>query len=95
MTKQEFEQFNIELEASGQTLRSYMDAKGLPIHRYYYWKKKYTIVDLPEQPSGFIQIGPGEQAKYTMRLEYPNGVVISFQSYPGSKTLLKLVNPKH
>jgi hypothetical protein len=95
MTKQEFEQFNIELQASGKTIRDFMTVKGLPIHRYYYWKKKYNLVDLPEVTKGFIQIGPGQQAKYIMRLEYPNGVTINFQSFPGAKTLVKLINAKH
>ena len=95
MTKQEFEQFNIEMEASGMSLKNFMTERGLPIHQYYYWKKKYNLKEASNQTNGFIQIGSGHAPNSTIRLEYPNGVVINFQSYPGSKTLLKLINSKH
>ena len=95
MTKQEFDQFNNEMEASGMSLKSFMAEKGLPMHQYYYWKKKYNVTEASNQTNGFIQIGSGQPQNSTIRLEYPNGVVINFQSYPGSKTLLKLINAKH
>ena len=95
MTKQEFEQFNIEMQASGISLKSFMTERGLPMHQYYYWKKKYNLTEASNQTNGFIQIGSGQSPNSKIRLEYPNGVAINFQSYPGSKTLLKLINVKH
>ena len=95
MTKQEFEQFNNEMQASGMSLKNFMTDRGLPIHQYYYWKKKYNLTEAPNQTNGFIQIGSGQAPNSTIRLEYPNGVVINFQSYPGAKTLLKLIKAKH
>lgn len=95
MTKQEFEQFSIEMEASGMSLKNFMTEKGLPIHQYYYWKKKYNLTETSNQTKGFIQIGSEQPLNSTIRLEYPNGVVINFQSYPGSKALLKLIKSKH
>jgi hypothetical protein len=95
MTKQEFEQFNIDLELSGMTIKSFMSNKGLPLHRYYYWKKKYNEADASNQASGFIQIGAGQQTNSTIRIEYPTGVVINFQLNPGTKTLLKLIKYIH
>lgn len=94
MTKQEFEQFNNEMEASGMSLKSFMIDRGLPIHQYYYWKKKYGLKEASNQTKGFIQIGSEQHLNSTIRLEYPNGVVINFQTYPGSKTLLKLIKAK-
>lgn len=43
MTKQEFEQLKIELETSGMSLKSFMATKGLPIHQFHYWRKKYCL----------------------------------------------------
>ena len=95
MTRQEFEQFNQELQTSGMTQIAFMASKGLPIHRYYYWKKKYSNHSGPEDTKSFIQIGSSNLANSSIRMEYPNGVVINFQSYPGSKALLKLIKSKH
>ena len=94
MTKQEFDQFNVEFEESGMTLKGFMTTKGIPMHRYYYWKKRYNHLDTPVDSKGFIQIDPGQQANSVIRLDYPNGVSINFQSNPGTKALLKLINNK-
>jgi hypothetical protein len=94
MTKQEFDQLQNELEMSGKTLKSFMVGKELPIHQYYYWKKKYYTRDDLNQTGRFIRIGSLEQTNAAIRLEYPNGVTLNFQSYPGSETLLSLINSK-
>ncbi|MGB5025239.1 MAG: hypothetical protein WBO44_07815 [Saprospiraceae bacterium] len=94
MTKQEFEHLNIELESSGMSLKSFMANRGLPIHQYHYWRKKYSLKDPSKSKNKFIQIGSIQPPNSIIRLEYPNGVVINFQSDPGSETLLKLINAK-
>jgi len=94
MTKQEFDQLQMELEVSGKSLKSFMADKELPIHRYYYWRRKYNISDYLNQTDRFIRIGAMEQTNLAIRLEYPNGVVINFQANPGPETLLRLINCK-
>ncbi|HRG69821.1 MAG: hypothetical protein JNL65_11540 [Saprospiraceae bacterium] len=79
MTKQEFEQLNIELDASGLTLKSFMENRGFPIHQYHYWRKKSNSKDLSKSKNKFIQIGSIQSINSPIRLEYPNGVVINFQ----------------
>jgi hypothetical protein len=93
MTKQEFEFMQNELESSGQTLKEFMAFKGLAIHRYYYWKKKYS--DEFQQSSGqnFIQLAADNDNNSGVRLEYPNGVVLNLRVHPGNKSLLELINP--
>ncbi len=94
MTKQEFEQLSIEMEASGMSQKSFITERGLPLHQYYYWKKKYGNSE--QKPSNkFIQIDSVESLNSEIRLEYPNGVVLNIQSSPGSKILRKLINLKH
>ena len=95
MTKQEFELLFSELEESGKSIKDFMADKKLPVHRYYYWKKRYNGINSQDQSNEFIQIGPGQSINSIIRLEYPNGVAISFQSNPGTKALLKLINRKH
>jgi len=95
MTKQEFDQFQIEMELSGKSLKSFMASKELPVHQYYYWRKKYNKEEASNLPNRFVQLGPSQQVDSAIRLEYPNGVAINFQANPGSETLLKLINSKN
>lgn len=94
MTKQEFEVLHSELESSGNSIKEFMTMKGLPVHRYYYWKKRYTIVEPDGMENDFIQLSPGLNLNSVVRLEYPNGVILNFQSYPGAKALRKLIKNK-
>lgn len=94
MTKQEFEQLQEELLSSGKSIKDFIAERDLPLHQYYYWRKRYGSIEL-KQSNKFIQIGPVTALNSEIRLEYPNGVVINFQSNPGSKVLLKLINSKH
>ena len=94
MTKQEFDQLNVELLSSGKRIKEFIGERGLPLHQYYYWKKRYGNSET-KQSNKFIQVGSLEALNSEIRLEYPNGVSINFQSNPGSKTLLKLINSKH
>ncbi|MGB3227083.1 MAG: hypothetical protein WBB02_03840 [Saprospiraceae bacterium] len=82
MTKQEFEQLSIELEASGMSLKSFMANRGFPIHQYHYWRKKYSLTEPSKPKNGFIQIGAIQHPNSTIRLEYPNGVVINLVGDP-------------
>lgn len=81
MTKQEFDQLQIEMELSGKSLKSFMASKELPVHQYYYWRKKYNMTEASNLPNGFVHLGPSQQVVLAIRLEYPNGVTINFQ-YP-------------
>lgn len=94
MTKQEFDQLNEELLSSGKKIKDFIGERGMPLHQYYYWKKRYGNSE-PKHSNKFIQIGSAESLNSEIRLEYPNGVVINFQSNPGSKKLLKLIKSKH
>ena len=93
MTKQEFEQLQGELLSSGKSIKEFIAGCGMPLHQYYYWKKRHGNSEL-KHSNKFVQIGSEEPLKSLIRLEYPNGVVINFQSYPGAKTLLKLIKAK-
>lgn len=94
MTKQEFEQLQEDLLSSGKSIKHFIAERDLPLHQYYYWRKRYGNIE-SKQSNKFIQIGSVEPLNSEIRLEYPNGVVINFQSSPGSKALRKLINLKH
>lgn len=94
MTKQEFIQLNEELLSSGKSIKEFIASRGMPLHQYYYWKKRHGNSE-SKHSNKFVQIGSEEPLNSALRLEYPNGVVIHFQSNPGSKKLLKLINYKH
>jgi hypothetical protein len=94
MTKQEFEQLQSDLESSGKSIKDFITEKGMPVHQYYYWKKRHNNSAARENKSEFIQISSDQQLSSTLRIEYPNGVTLNFQSYPGIKTLRKLIKNK-
>lgn len=94
MSKQEYEQIKEELQTSGKSIKEFIAERGMPLHQYYYWRKRYGNAEV-RQPNKFIQISSSGSLNSEIRLEYPNGVSINFQSNPGSKTLLKLINSKH
>jgi hypothetical protein len=91
MTRQEFDQLSKELLASGMSQKSFISERGLPLHQYYYWKKKYGNTE-QKSSNKFIQIDSAESLNSEIRLEYPNGVVLNLQSSPESKILKKLIN---
>jgi len=93
MTKQDFEKLQEELLSSGKSIKEFISGCGMPLHQYYYWKKRHGNSE-PKHSNKFIQIGSVESFNSEIRLEYPNGVSINFQSNPGSKILLKLIRPK-
>jgi hypothetical protein len=94
MTKQNFDQLQENLLSSGKSIKEFIAEYGMPLHQYYYWKKRHGNSE-SKHSNKFIQIGSAESLSSEIRLEYPNGVVINFQSNPGSKTLLELINSKH
>lgn len=94
MTKQDFELLQEELLSSGKSIKHFIAERDLPLHQYYYWRKRYANIE-SKQSNLFIQISSSGSLNSEIRLEYPNGVSINFQSNPGSKTLLKLINSKH
>jgi len=94
MTKQEFEQLQSELESSDKSIKDFIAEKGMPVHQYYYWKKRYSSSSVRESKNEFIQINTDQQSNSILKIEYPNGVALNFQSYPGTKALLKLIKNK-
>lgn len=42
MTKQEFELLRDELASSSLSIKQFMLTKGIPLHRYYYWNRRYN-----------------------------------------------------
>ena len=93
MTKQEFESMKIQLESSSQTLKEYLAIRGLAIHRYYYWKRKYSDEVQHKADQSFIELSGDHELGSLVRLEYPNGVVLNLKVHPGNKSLLELINP--
>ncbi|MDQ3140736.1 MAG: hypothetical protein M3Q56_00660, partial [Bacteroidota bacterium] len=55
MTKQEFELLFSELEESGKSIKDFMADKKLPVHRCYYWKKRYNGINsnIDENPKQY------------------------------------------
>lgn len=94
MTRQEFEQLDNELESSEKSIKEYMILKGIPIHQYYYWRRKYSAELELGASDGFVEITTDQRHRSDVRLEYPNGVVLNLQNYPGSKVLLELINSR-
>lgn len=92
MTRQEFEKLQNELESSEYSIKEFMSLKNIPIHQYYYWRRKYSAEMEFSSSDGFVQIARDQEQRSDVRLEYPNGVVLNLQSYPGSKALLELIN---
>lgn len=90
MTKQEFETLQMEIESSPMSIKDFMSSKSLPVHRYYYWKKRH-MGEESINSKGFIQIQTKHEAPI-IKVEYPNGVTLNLHSYPGTKALLKLIN---
>ncbi len=94
MTRQEFEQLQNELESSQNSIKEFMSLKSIPIHQYYYWRRKYTAEMEFDTSESFMEITRDQERRSDVRLEYPNGVVLNLQSYPGSKALLELINTR-
>lgn len=94
MTRQEYEQLQSELESSDNSIKEFMGLKSIPIHQYYYWRRKYSAVIDFESPNGFVEITSDQKLRSDVRVEYPNGVVLNLQSYPGTKALLELINTR-
>ncbi|MCC6814870.1 MAG: hypothetical protein IT267_00480 [Saprospiraceae bacterium] len=93
MTKEEFENFQKDYKVSSLSLKRYLMGKGISSPQYYYWKKKYCNNAI-KHSGKFINITSGikEIAEFSeVVLEYPCGIKINFKKYPGSKTLLELI----
>ncbi|MFN8279104.1 MAG: hypothetical protein U0V49_02365 [Saprospiraceae bacterium] len=74
MTKQEFDQLSDELACSGLSIKQFMLAKGLPLHHYYYWNRKYN--EEAGDP-GFVPIHIGQaHENHIVEIEYKEEVHI-------------------
>lgn len=93
MTGEEFKLLKEGYQNSSQNLKDYLAEKGIPIAHYYYWKKKIENKPL-ESHSQFVnitsKISPNLSSS-ELEVIFPNGVRINFRNYPGSKTLLDLI----
>jgi len=74
MTKQEIELLREELAGSALSIKEFMLTKGVPLHRYYYWNRKYNeeAVDAGFVP---IQIGHAHE-NHILEIEYSEEVHI-------------------
>lgn len=93
MNLEEFKLLQHERQNSKMSIREFMAAKGMPVHRYYYWARKWNDQSHVESGSSFVQIMPNPNVSM-VSVEYPNGVRIHFNDMPTIRLLMDLVNLK-
>lgn len=93
MNLDEFKALLEERRNSNLSIKEFMTSKGLPVHRYYYWARKWNEMAREDVQRSFIQIVPS-QSLSTVSVEYPNGVKINFNELPTVRLLVDLVNLK-
>lgn len=56
LTREQIEEIQAESREKGLSIKKILDEKGIPVHQYFWWKKKYARESLPE---GFIPVSGG------------------------------------
>ena len=56
LTQEQIEEIQAESHERGISIKKLLDEKGIPIHQYFWWKRKYTREVVPE---GFISVAGG------------------------------------
>lgn len=85
--------------ASGLTQKAFYEQENIPRTTFLYWLKNYREYNRParaitKQPERFIELKVKQNhiaARMGCRLEYGNGVSLSFDTVPAAELLLKLI----
>lgn len=78
---------------SGQSKKAFCELAGLRVHVFDYWRKQYEQQKAEDSPSaGFWEVpGVGSTACSSLRVVYPNGLVLEFSHLPQSTYLQSLL----
>jgi hypothetical protein len=66
-----------ECYSSGKTKKDFCTERGLSLHKFYYWRKKYKSSQAPTEER-FIPVRIRQQANTieAMKMHFPNGVIL-------------------
>ena len=77
MTKEEFEDLQLEHLQSGKSIKSFLSDRSLPYSTYNYWKRKYHACETKCELAP-IEIRQGESQSSSFSGEQPSGVTLLF-----------------
>lgn len=94
MNRQEFEELELQVEQSGQPLKSYLQQIGVSYSTYHYWRRKCSVdrnsVKQELAPISFkqsvMESSPEEQVPHGVAVLFPNGLRAHFGN--GSEEIL-------
>ena len=56
LTREQIEESQSESREKGIPIKNLLKSKGIPEHRYFWWKRKYSKTEVPE---GFLPVTGG------------------------------------
>lgn len=56
LTREQIEEIQAESREKEISIKKILEEKGIPSHQYFWWKRKYSKVDVPE---GFLPVEGG------------------------------------
>ena len=56
LTREQIEEIQTESREKGISIKNLLKEKGIPEHQYFWWKRKYNKVEVPE---GFLPVAGG------------------------------------
>ena len=93
MTKEEYEILRKELLDTGVTIKELIISKGLPIHRFYYYDRKYNQLDQGLEEKRFMRIGEiskRNDKESSVRIEYLGEIRITLDDRSPNELRLNL-----
>lgn len=84
-----------ECDRSGETMRAYAEARGIPVTTLYSWKKKLKQKGvLAGRPSGFerVVITDGARSANEWRVALPNGVEVAWTGPVDERSLAAVLD---
>lgn len=84
-----------ECERSGETMKGYAEARGIPVTTLYSWKKKLKQKGvLADRPSGFerVVIADGARPANEWRVALPNGVEVAWTGPVDERSLAAVLH---
>ena len=56
LTREQIEEIQTESREKGISVKNLLEERGIPVHQYFWWKRKYSK---PEVPEGFLPVSGG------------------------------------
>jgi len=77
-----------ECYASGKTKKNFCEEKGISLHKFYYWRRKYKT-NQNSSEKRFIPVSIRQQAGSVreIKMHFPNGVMLEL---PAGTSLVQL-----